>query len=194
MTLRRFILFGIGLVQYAVARLFHSRAADPAVPILITSPQHLAFVFAGSARSFVAPFVHKTIQYNLIQSLCPTENMCKYDVFVRVSSNDNNHVGANAKGTLSVAPPDMKGKIASILKVLEPPRNIGKLYTDFFEIGTPEEIRTMIDYTKRFPDSAMRHKVYRDLDLRRYSMYFHRYKAYEMALKQEKVMGSNYVS
>jgi len=76
-------------------QIFHSKH-DYSPTNLIVSPQHVAFVFAGSARSFVSPYVHKTIKHNLIDSFCPHDNMCKYDVFVRVSSNDNNHVGANS--------------------------------------------------------------------------------------------------
>jgi len=174
-------------------QIFHSKH-DYSPTNLIVSPQHVAFVFAGSARSFVSPYVHKTIKHNLIDSFCPHDNMCKYDVFVRVSSNDNNHVGANSKGTLSIAPSDLRTVISSVIKVLSPSsQSVGRLFTEYFEIGTNEEIRSMIEYAKQHPTTEMKHKVYRELDLRRYSMYFNRWKAYDMALRQERLMGANYV-
>jgi hypothetical protein len=36
-----------------------------------SSNAHVAFVFAGSARSFVLPPVHDSLRYNLVASFCP---------------------------------------------------------------------------------------------------------------------------
>ena len=58
----------------------------------------VAFVFAGAARSFVAPMVHESIRQNLIQSLCPSPE-CTPHIFIRLSRSDNNHQGYDSLGT-----------------------------------------------------------------------------------------------
>jgi hypothetical protein len=64
-----------------------------------TDKDRIAFIFAGSIRSFVFPFVHESLRHNLIRAFCPPSK-CIADVFVRISSSDNTHEksGANAAG------------------------------------------------------------------------------------------------
>jgi hypothetical protein len=148
----------------------------------------VAFIFAGSARTFIFPSVKVTIKHNLISAFCPAPT-CVHDVFVRVSSSDNNHVGISATGNLTLGSDELRRQIDDALRTLEPtPAEGGKLHRVFMDIGSKEEAQEILDFGK----DDLKHRVYRDLDPRRYSMYFNRWKAYELALKHEKVMGKNY--
>lgn len=161
------------------------------------SDEHVAFIFAGSARSFVTTFVHTTIKQNLIHSYCPLDNHCEYDVFIRISSSDNNHAGdqLDSKGIYSPGSYKIKNDVINTLKTIIPPSNSNsRLYVDYFDIGSEREKEEMIAHAKMHPNTEMKHKVYRDLDSRRYSMYYNRWKAYDMMLRHEQTIGRNYVS
>lgn len=118
-----------------------------------------AFVFAGSARSFITPFVRKSIQKNVITSFCPQET-CIPHIFVRISSNDNKHGGTDAIGSLTIGSIDLKHQIDDCLRSIEPStESQGKLYRIFAEIGSEQEKIDMKD----FGQDNMYHKVYRYL-------------------------------
>lgn len=156
--------------------------------VVDSSPATVAFVFAGSVRTFVFPYVKKTIKRNLIQSFCPAPQ-CKHDVFVRISTSDNNHVGISAKGNLTLGTPELRQQADEALKSITPlPEEGGQLHRVFVDIASEEEKREMLE---AFP-SDMKHKIYRDLDPRRYSMYFNRWKAYEMMVAHEKTLPKPY--
>jgi len=50
----------------------------------------VAFVYAGSARTFKEPFVHESQRNNLINAFCPPR-ICQSVVFARISLSDNIH-------------------------------------------------------------------------------------------------------
>lgn len=148
----------------------------------------VAFVFAGSPRSFMSPTVRLTIKKNLLDAFCPPP-YCMYDVFARASINDNTHVGAEANGRLSLGDENLKSNIVNALEDLRPPKDSGgQLFLQLYGIGSTEENEFMI----KFGGSDFRQKMYRELDPRRYSMYFGRWAAYDMAMQQEKTSGLNY--
>lgn len=178
--------------------LFQSRVlATQGERHIVPIQQNVAFVFAGSARSFISPFVRTSIKRNLIDAFCAKEKLCDYDIFVRVSSNDNKHEGMEAKGIPLQGTPESKSKISAALTIFEPSLKWGstnKMIVEFFELGGQQEKQSMIDYAKQHPQTELKHKTYRELDARRYSMYFNRWKAYEMVLNYEKTSPRNYVS
>lgn len=154
----------------------------------VANDVRVAFIFAGSPRSFIMPAVKKTIRYNLIDAFCPPSS-CIYDVFARISLNDNNHVGISSSGVLTVGDESTKNRIMESIKTLEPPAHSGgHLYTEYYAIGSEEELEAM----KAFGGNNFRHRMFRELDTRRYSMYYGRYVAYEMALQHEYSLGYNY--
>lgn len=160
--------------------------------LLISKPEltRVAYIFAGSVRSFIMPFVHLTIQNNLLQSFCPVES-CNYDVFIRISTNDNVHGGLNSNGTLTLGNDFLKMKMNQALDTIKQSlyRNCS-LHINFYEIGSQEEESEMNVFTRR----SHYHKIYHDLDRRRYSMYFNRLQAYEMMLVNEISNSIKYVS
>lgn len=156
------------------------------ISLVYSKVDYVAYVFAGSARSFVMPSMKQTIRKNLIEAFCPPIT-CVGDVFVRVSSNDNNHVGIDAVGSLKVADASYKMKINESLTAISP-KPPGALIVQYYEIGSLAEKKRMEDYG----EGRFKHKVYRELDPRRYSMYFGRYIAYTMVLEREKLLGRQY--
>lgn len=121
----------------------------------------VGFVFAGSARSFITPFVRTTIKENAIAAFCPQKS-CIPDIFVRVSSNDNNHYGMSSKGNLTVAKPELKNQIDESLKSIQPSlESGGKLFRIFSEIGSDNELLEM----KEFRKDSLIHKIYRYEDI-----------------------------
>lgn len=157
--------------------------------------QHVAFVFAGSARSFISPFVRISIKNNLLDAFCVRQRLCSYDIFVRVSVNDNKHIGMNAKGVPVLESKEYENKISNALKFFEPIQSsAAKMFIEYFNVSSPVERQEMIDYAKLHPSTEKKHRLYRELDSRRYSMYFNRWKGYSMALRQEQQRGLQYVS
>jgi hypothetical protein len=140
--------------------------------------EFVAYVFAGSARSFILPVVRRLLRKNLIEAFCPPED-CDYDIFVRVSSNDNTHTGIDAMGTLSVSSSQHRDEISLALRELEQHthrqnhrhtlsnslRNTsrgGHMYVKYYEIGSKVDYDDMVDFAK----GSLRHRIYRELDAR----------------------------
>lgn len=138
---------------------------------LLQQPQHtarIAFVFAGSARSFINPAVHESIRFNLIRALCPASR-CVGDVFVRLSTTDNNHRGYDSVGVLKTSTTrTVMRKTEAALERLQTPN--GKLVVKRVDIGGDTERADMDSHIAKHSndwDAQMRHKVYRYLDGRR---------------------------
>lgn len=132
--------------------------------------------------------MHRYIRANLMDSFCPSEGgKCRYDVFARISTSDNNHFGKrDSKGVYSEGTSAHKKSIIDTIKHIRPKKDVGTLYTKYFEIGSPAELEEMLD------KETLRRKIYRHLDSRRYSMYFNRWKAYELMLNVEQEGSFNY--
>jgi hypothetical protein len=144
----------------------------------------VAFVFAGSPRSFIHPPIHLSIKHNLIEGFCPSE-VCESHVFVRLSLSDNSHDGVkySARGVMVEHAAAKWREVQAALTTLGPRVN----YT-VVDIGSAQESDEMDAYLSSSTDK-MAHKVYRDLDPRRYSMYFNRMAAYRMATACESING-----
>ena len=148
-------------------------------------------MFAGSPRSFVTPFVHESIRVNLIDALCPPQS-CERRIFVRISSSDNIHQGAdgraikNAHGhTLSLPPSRIRKIEHAVGRLVLDPASAGKeLHVRWTSSTAEEEKAEMRMYFDDF-----RHKIFRELDPRRYSMNFHRWMSYHMARQYETAHG-----
>jgi len=153
-------------------------------------PEWIAFVFAGTPRSFIAPAVHESLRYNLIRSLCVAP-LCVGDVFVRISASDNNHRGYDAVGVFNNATSAELRQVDEALMRLK--MDNGHLYVKRVDIGSTEERQEMLQHVQGMaaPD-ALLHRIYRSLDSRRYSMYFGRYFAYKQVLAQEALNGKPY--
>lgn len=121
------------------------------------SKVRVAFVLAGSARSFITPFVRTTLNKNIIQAFCP-QDTCIPDVYIRISSNDNNHGGTDAIGKFIAGTVELRNNIERSLKALQPSiATGGKLYSVISEIGSDDEQRTM----KEFGKDNLFHRMYR---------------------------------
>jgi hypothetical protein len=144
----------------------------------------VAFVFAGSPRSFIHPPIHLSIKHNLIEGFCPSE-VCESHVFVRLSLSDNSHDGVkySARGVMVEHAAAKWREVQAALTTLGPRVN----YT-VVDIGSAQESDEMDAYLSSSTDK-MAHKVYRDLDPRRYSMYFNRMAAYRTATACESING-----
>ena len=68
--------------------------------VAATAAYRVAFIFAGSVRSFQYPIIHETMRWNLVNSFCPRHLKCVPDVIARVSMTDNIHKGFNASGEM----------------------------------------------------------------------------------------------
>jgi hypothetical protein len=154
---------------------------------LVASETQVAYVFAGSARSFLSPFVRASISRNLLASFCPSAS-CRYDVFVRISADDNVHTGIDAAGVFVGSNDQARREIVAAIKDFQPNDPRCSLFAEYYEIGSKEELEVMVEYGKE----DVRHKIYRELDSRRYSMFFGRWKAFEMMLKHEKDQSISY--
>jgi hypothetical protein len=128
----------------------------------------IAYIFAGSARSFVCPKVHWSIRLNAIDAFGgdPT-------VFVRISLEDN----ANTRtGDGKIFKPkyanDPKTDIEETLKILNPS------IIEWFTLENQES-----EMKKHFP--SFDHQIFRTFDQRRYSMFYHRSMGYRLVLKYE---------
>ena len=148
----------------------------------------VAFIFAGSPRSFIHPPVHETIRQNLISAFCPLK-YCISDVFIRLSSADNIHYGFNSSGIFQESDGNLLPKIKYGLSRLNPQENkSGVTEIDWTDIGSDKEKNEMLNS----PFTSRRHKIFRTLDPRRYSMYFNRWSAYQKAIKKESDLGFKY--
>ena len=127
--------------------------------------QKIAYVFAGSARSFVCPKVHWSIKVNLIDSLGGSPH-----TFVRISLEDNVNTKTGT-GRLTLRP-YRKNEIEQTLKILNP--------RDVQYFSYKDQVFSM---QTQFP--GLLHSIVRENDQRRYSMFFHRSMAYRMVLKYE---------
>ena len=126
----------------------------------------IAYIFAGSARSFICPSVHWSIRSHLIDSLGGEPY-----TFVRISNEDNVNINTG-HGTLW-KPMYSSTELNETLKVLNP-----RAITWFSFANQIEEMKA------NYPGPE--HEVIRENDQRRYSMFFHRCMAYKMAQKYEK--------
>ena len=163
----------------------------------------VAFVFAGAARSFAFPIVHETLRRNLVASFCTEEDGCVRDIFIRMSTADNMHkAGSNAEGIPKAAVSgDMPAVLAALTKLQPLPLTFNKqdvkegtCKVQFRQIGVARE--KLEKETAHFAVPGSRyhteHKVFRELDPRRYSMYFNRWSAYQLALQEEARHGTKY--
>eukprot|EP00598_Pedospumella_elongata_P008325 CAMPEP_0185012158 /NCGR_PEP_ID=MMETSP1098-20130426/98159_1 /TAXON_ID=89044 /ORGANISM="Spumella elongata, Strain CCAP 955/1" /LENGTH=864 /DNA_ID=CAMNT_0027541211 /DNA_START=36 /DNA_END=2631 /DNA_ORIENTATION=+ len=126
----------------------------------------IAYIFAGSARSFVCPQVHWSIKAHLIDALGGEPH-----TFVRLSLEDNKNVKT---GTGIIFKPEFDEKeVNETLKILNPD------ILERFSYSNQEE-----EMKKFHPQDI--HTVFRENDQRRYSMFFHRCQAYKLMLRYEK--------
>jgi len=129
------------------------------------SAAKIAYIFAGSARSFACPKVHWSIKAHLIDALGGDPH-----VFVRMSMEDN----VNVKTGLGVLKNiEYDEDVNNLLKVLNPKK------VEFFSFSNQS-----IDMQRLHPEPI--HTAFRENDLRRYSMFFHRCQAYKLAMQYEK--------
>lgn len=87
------LLLLLGCLAYTTAAPLNSSESPYPIrvpPIPSPIPIRVAFVLAGSPRSFVYPHIHESIRFNLINAFCPPSS-CVADVFARVSGSDNTH-------------------------------------------------------------------------------------------------------
>mmetsp|Transcript_9186 Transcript_9186/g.9256 ORF Transcript_9186/g.9256 Transcript_9186/m.9256 type:complete len:663 (-) Transcript_9186:193-2181(-) len=148
----------------------------------------IAFVFAGSVRSFTSPQVYGSLKANLIESFCPPEH-CVSDIFFRLSKTDNVHGGPYSKGQLISEEYGVISKLKIALDYLNQSAHSwnGVMKVNWVDIGSDLEHQQIVNEFK-----SLRHKIFRELDSRRYSMNFNRYRAYQMAIETEKKMGYRY--
>ena len=158
----------------------------------------VAFIFAGNGRSFDMYPVYDSLRENLISSFCPV-GRCTADVFLRISLTDNIHAGLfDSAGLLlskQVRDASLTSHAISRLNVHE--EIGGRTLVDWKDIGSEEEKKDMDRYLENLSYLGnnllqQRHKIFRALDPRRYSMYFNRWSAYMMAVAEEKRTGVKY--
>ena len=125
----------------------------------------IAYIFAGGVRSFVCPKVHWSIRLNLIDALGGDSSS-----FVRLSVEDNINT-KTGKGKLS-KPSYKQNEVEETLKVLSPKK------IEYFSFATQE------DEMQRSYQGDL-HTLYRENDLRRYSMFYHRSMSYKLMLAYE---------
>jgi len=155
----------------------------------------VAYVFAGSTRSFTEYFVQESIRTNLIHSFCPP-NICQSVVFARVSLDDNVHQLAGGQTIKDGSGMNIAGDLTKKPKIVEGINRLGKVPPRFFSefqaphsptvlswgyVGSPLEREEMEQEY-----NTMNHKVFRSLDARRYSMYYNRQKSYQQVAAYEK--------
>ena len=128
--------------------------------------QNIAYVFAGTARSFSCPKVHWSIKLNLIDALGGVPS-----VFMRISTEDNLNTRTGS-GTLHKSS-YRQGEINATIEIFRPK------IVEFFSLSNQEE-------EMRHNFAGVAHDVYRQHDLRRYSMFYHRSMAYKLAMRYER--------
>jgi hypothetical protein len=138
----------------------------------------IAFVLAGSARSFVLPSVYQSISHNLIQSLCPSKN-CQSDVFIRISTTDNILNGLDAQGKV------INGS-DSIIRAVHKALTFMHCHFEIVDLESEADLETYRLF------KGFRHKVFQTFDRRRYSMHLNRWAAYDLMTRHERSRGSRY--
>ena len=151
---------------------------------------HVAFIIAGSPRIFIYPAVHESIRVNLISAFCPVDT-CSADVFVRVSLSDNTHTVdgvavANSKGVVIPADEEERPFVRHALHRLHLAVR-GAMNATWVDVGSVAERDEMKAHF-----NSSRHRVFRELDPRRYSMYFGRWSAFNQARSYEREHGLRY--
>jgi hypothetical protein len=137
----------------------------------------VAFVFAGSPRTFVHPLLFKSLKKNLIESFCPRD-VCEPHVFARLSFMDNVHEGVRYSSVGITLPRTDKEEF-----IIDKVRKLAERVTiQVVDIGSKEENDEMVALGR----NRSLHQIYRELDPRRYSMYFHRWSSYQMVIQAEK--------
>jgi hypothetical protein len=129
-------------------------------------PKKIAYIFAGSARSFICPRVHWSIKFNALDAFGGEPY-----TFVRISTEDNQNVRTGTGKVFS--PKYNEQEINETLKLLNP------RVVEYFTLAHEEE-----DMKKHYPGTA--HRVFRENDRRRYSMFFHRCMGYKLVLNYER--------
>ncbi len=142
---------------FLCALVLGAEATTEALKDIPKQPTRIAFIFAGAARSFVAPVVHETIRHNLIRSLCPFPS-CIADIFIRLSSSDNNHGGFDSLGHFrspssesSVSHQDTlvtKGIERLLAQEAEAEHDGGTVDVQYVDIGSAEENQGMVDWAR----------------------------------------------
>eukprot|EP01036_Dinobryon_divergens_P031159 gene31159-40515_t len=132
----------------------------------IGAKKKIAYIFAGSARSFVCDKVHWSIRLHLMDAFGGDPY-----AFVRIAIDDNKNI-KTGHGTMWT-PPYKDNEINETLKILNP-----RLVQHFSFSNQLEEME------QNYP--GLDHAVYRQNDRRRYSMFFHRCMAYKLMLQYEK--------
>jgi hypothetical protein len=126
----------------------------------------IAYIFAGSARSFVCPQVHWSIKANLIDALGGEPH-----TFIRMSLEDNKNVKTGTG--IIFKPQHDEIEINETLKLLNPDK------LERFSFSN-QEIEMKLNHPQPI------HTVFRENDQRRYSMFYHRCQAYKLMLAYEK--------
>ncbi len=138
-----------------------------AKPLAVSVPKKkIAYVFAGSARSFICPQVHWSLRFNAIDAFGGDPY-----VFVRISAEDNLN-DRTGKGRIWT-PKYEDNDIEEALKILNPRK------VQYFSLKNQLE-----EMAREYPGEA--HEVFRNNDLRRYSMFFQRCMGYKLVLQYEK--------
>lgn len=160
-----------------------------------TSICRVAFIFAGGIRTFITPPVYESITHNLLNGFCPS-NECLGDVFIRYSLSDNYHQlhGTSVTDSKGIF---VKAKLLDSFSVKYAMHHFktknGKVFFQNVDIGSNEESMEMNVFTSKLSNrSSVFKNIYRDFDSRRFSMYFHRWSAYKMMLKEESERGLKY--
>lgn len=128
-------------------------------------PAKIAYIFAGSVRSFLCPRVHWSIRMHLMDALGG-----EFYSFIRLSLEDNVNQ-RTGKGKIKEVDYNMT-ELNATLAIFNPRA------VEYFKLSTQEE-----EMQANFP--SLRHSIFRENDLRRYSMFYHRCMAYSLALKYE---------
>ena len=151
---------------------------------------HVAFIIAGSPRSFIYPAIHESIRINLIAAFCPMDT-CSADIFVRVSLSDNTHTQdghavVDGKGvSIAADEKDLPLVKHALHRLSLAARGVlNATWVDVGSVAEQEEMKTHFN--------SSRHRVFRELDPRRYSMYFGRWAAFQQAKRYEQEHGLRY--
>lgn len=92
----------------------------------------IAYVFAGSPRSFTEYFVHESIRMNLIHSFCPPST-CESSIFARVSLDDNVHQAEGGSAIKDSGGRNVAGDVRLKPKVVEALHRLAKLPHPYHE-------------------------------------------------------------
>lgn len=129
-------------------------------------PIRIAYIFAGSARSFKCPKVHWSLRLNVIDAFGGDPY-----VFVRISEEDNQNVKTGNGIVWKPSYGDIE--VNETLKILNPRK------VEYFSLSNQED-----EMKRNFPQTI--HRIFRENDKRRYSMFYHRCMGYRLAQEFEK--------